>query len=92
MSVLTRELAVKRMGIGYNLPNGATTIDYAWDERYFDGSVLPGGYVLAMIAGSPDPYVTWMFSVHEDGNVVCSSGHYFDRLQPALDDFHRRTK
>lgn len=92
MSVLTRELALPCLHVGDKLENGSTVIDYAWDDRYFDGSVQPGGYLLAVLPTSADKYVTWGFSVNEDGIVYCHAGHYFDRLQPALDDFHRRSK
>jgi len=92
MSVLTRELATDAVRVGHKIDNGATVVDYAWDERSFDGSVHPGGHMLAILPWSPDKYVTWGFAVQEDGRVMCFSGHYFDRLQPALDDFNRRCK
>ena len=92
MSVLTREIAVEFIRIGHKLENGATVVDFTWDQRSFDGSVHPGGYVLAILPWSPDKYVTWGFAVQEDGRVACFSGHYFDRLQAALDDFNRRSK
>ena len=91
MSVLSREEALPKIRLGMVIEsNGATVVDYVWSERDFDGSVNPGGKVLALWDGSADPYVTWNFTVLEDGSLVCSTGHYFDTLEPAVADFQRR--
>lgn len=92
MPVLTREEAVPKMHLGKVIEsNGAIVVDYAWTERDFDGSVNPGGTVLAIRqAYGADEYVTWNFTVREDGQVFCNTGHYFDMLEPAVADFQRR--
>ena len=92
MSVLTMQEAMPKMHLGMVIEsNGAIVIDYAWNMRDFDGSVNPGGAVLALRPHtSADQFVTWHFTVREDGQVFCNTGHYFDTLEPAVADFQRR--
>jgi len=97
-----REEAVKHMYRGKILDNvdvqGATVIDFEWDDRYFDGSVNPGGVLIAIRvpawaigeAHYNEPYVTWSFVLREDATMLCVQGHYFDQLEPAVNDFLQR--
>ena len=63
-------------------------VKYQFDERYFDGSVHPGGTVLAF---EPDrqQFVVWWFTVRE-GQVVASTGTYSSTLERALATFDSR--
>lgn len=85
-----REEAVKHMHRGMTLDNGATVLDFEWNDRYFDGSVNPGGVLIAMRDHYYDPYVTWQFCLREDAVMFCVQGHYFDQLRPAVNDFMDR--
>ncbi len=77
-----------QMQIGLVLPNGATVVDFTVDNL---GSGV-GGVVLCTAHGlSADPFVTWNWWVNTEGEICCSTGHYFDRLQPAVADFDKRT-
>lgn len=85
-----REEAVKHMYRGMTLDNGATVLDFEWNDRYFDGSVNPGGVLIAMRYHDYDPYVTWQFCLREDAVMFCVQGYYFDQLEPAVNDFLQR--
>jgi hypothetical protein len=77
--------------IGDRLPNGATLLDYSIsviDDT--EEGVYRYGKCLALMPTSGDKYVTWRLAVKPDGTAVTQSGHYFDRLLPALEDFECR--
>lgn len=75
------------MFIGASLPNGATVVDFTSDP-FGDAH---GGVVLCTAGNmSADPFVTWNWWVNTEGEICCSSGHYFDRLEPAVADFSKR--
>lgn len=83
-----RQKVQQAMHIGAVLPNGATVVDFTSDLAIGPG---PGGVVLCTASGlSADPYVTWNWWVNDKGVICCSTGHYFDRLEPAVADFDRR--
>ena len=74
-----------QMHVGMVLPNGATVVDFTVDNAYV------GGFVLCTAHGlSADPFVTWNWWVSDKGAFCCSTGHYFDRLEPAVADFKKR--
>ena len=75
------------MWLGKVLPNGATVVDYTVDNLGYG----TGGVVLCTAHGlSADPFVTWNWWISTEGVICCSTGHYFDRLEPAVADFKKR--
>ena len=75
------------LAFGALLPNGATIIDwnyFAFDERA-DG-VYKHGRVLALRIDSPDPFVTWWFTVHPNQDILTHGGHYYSVLKDAVED------
>ena len=78
---------VSQMHVGLVLPNGATVVDFTVDNLGHG----TGGVVLCTAHGlSADPFVTWNWWISIEGVINCSTGHYFDRLQPAVADFDKR--
>ena len=78
---------IAKMQIGTVLPNGATVVEYTVDHD----TSLAGGVVLCTANGlSADPFVTWNWWANPEGEICCSTGHYFDRLEPAVADFKKR--
>jgi hypothetical protein len=77
--------------IGETLPNGAMLLDYELTRSDItsDGEIRYGK-CLALMPSSPDKYVTWTMVLPTEGGVLTVSGHYFDQLRHALDDFENR--
>lgn len=74
---------------GDTLPNGATVLDRHWKSTEHIGSQLPYGIVLAK---TDHEYVTWEFSVEDDGTISTYWGHYHSEdLHAAVLDFVERT-
>ena len=49
-----------------------------------------GFIVLAKVKGA-HPFVTWWGEdLYRDGLLVCSSGHYFEKFEDAVEDFADR--
>ena len=63
-------------------------VKYQFDERYFDGSVHPGGTVLAF-EPNRQQFVVWWFTVRE-GQVIASTGRYCSTLDSAVAAFNER--
>lgn len=74
------------------LPNGALVLQVGIDttQEVF-GDMRPQGVVLAMVGGGSwaHEFVTWDYVIDERG-VVTVSGHYFDSVVNAVDDFRQR--
>ena len=82
-----KSMDANQMHIGLVLPNGGTVVDFTVDNLGHG----TGGVVLCTAHGlSADPFVTWNWWISTEGVINCSTGHYFDRLQPAVADFDKR--
>lgn len=87
---------MNRIDRGMACPNGAMIIDVksAWAEG--EKVVLCLWLVDKQEKGvvslrNADPYVTWKARLHPDtGEIVTTSGHYFDILSDAVVDFNSR--
>ena len=80
--------------VGSRLPNGATVIEFEITTSFSDaaGRLMKFGKCLAVCTCdlSADPYVSWKFSIHPNGNIDTHNGHYHDTLRSALEDYESR--
>lgn len=78
--------------VGTTLDNGAIIIALTWVREH--SATDCEGVALAYWKSSPDPYVTWSVSPRSTptrGPVLeAYSGHYFDSVVEAAEDYRKR--
>lgn len=81
-------------GIGDTLPNGAVVEAIRLNHNPADPDHLGYGVVLANRGTKYEPWVTWAVGIEVLAGVaeICTvSGHYFETVVAAADDYNHRT-